>query len=186
MDIPDYIPDVEVGGEESAPSNATPVMSVDKLRDAWASQWTSPAKLIDIRDWMVGVQNFTGQLVDTVADKQGRYPGKDTPAERSFLESLEKLKTAVDGVNALVDHGYGGVTWLANEKRYQVIKQVGLDVFTATNRWIKSKPETLANKIGVPGSQDEWKFWKGALGVTLGIVAISTFADLVKSIRGRD
>lgn len=184
MDIPDHIPDVEEIG--NAATSRDTAQSIDKFRDMWTAQWTDTATIDDIRDWMKGVKDFAGLLIDKVAEVQGRYPGNDTPEERRFINAHKELDIAYDGLAALSNRGYGNTVWKSTEPRYQKIKAVGTNLFNSAKFWVKGKPETLSNKLNIPGSKDDWAFWKGALAVTLGIVALSTFTDLIKSLKGRD
>jgi hypothetical protein len=199
MDYPDYIPDVEeasIGAPVSTNGNAksgTDSKSIRDMAEAWQRSLHSPMSFEDFRNEAAKVKAFGWRMVDFLCSG-GTCPPPESLAPE-LVAQIRKVEVLEEGFDALVSKGVGHVTWLKTDPRYQRFVDICTEVFKqadilmnrvndGSKQWSNVDPRKFFKNPLTKGESDGFGFWKGAIAVTLGIVAVSTFSDLIKSVRG--
>lgn len=190
----DYIPDVEPekphvppsGGDKTA---APGEQSIKDLAKIWGNNLPDPMTFAEAAEQYGRVARFGWKIVDSIC--HGTCPPAQSmvPDLYKAIKDVEKLR---DGFTVFVNKGVGAAEWPASDPRYQRAKSIGLKVFLEADRTVRKagdeheKITNLDPRVFWKKKEADWGFWKGALMVGLGIVTLSTFADLLRTVKGRD
>lgn len=200
MSIPDYIPDVETPkkpnsmASQSAPVNNGMPESIQELADAWVRSLPDPITFQQAATECAKVEAFGIKILDWLCS-HGTCPPPDVIAPELMAE-IRKVRTLKEGFISLTERGYGHVKWPKSDFRYQNMIAICRGMFNQADAlvsktagqqstWEKFNPKDYYDKKKKEVDTG-FSFWKTALTFGLGILAVGTMADFIKSVKGRD
>lgn len=183
----DYIPDVEPEIKVKTPGNQP--KTIKQLAEAWSKSFPDPMTFRDGEREFGKVVSFGWRVVDSLCSDTCPPANVLVPDLHKAIKDAEKLR---DGFQVLVERGAGNVVWKSEDPRYQRAKTIGLRVFHESDLTVKRAAEehqqisNLDPRALIKNKAGEFSFWKGAIAVTLGIVAVATFSDMIRAVRSKE
>lgn len=196
----DYYPDVEPGSTGAAPESKPPPVgktseTFGQMRAQWEAQFPTELTFAE------GVRQFDklAQFGWTVMDRicHGTCPPASVLAPDMYkaIKDAEKIR---DGLQVFAKAQGGKIanqTFTSKpDPKWNKLRSYGLAVFHQAEKLVgkaakedeKIKDWSPLPKMPWENNKSDWTFWKYGIMAVLGIAAVSTFTDLVRTVKGRD